>query len=115
MTFSFPTVAHKNEQQDIIVYHNMDSNAQNSQVNEMKDVIDISFYIDTPLDIAMAGRFIRNPLHTIDEVLFECEVYLQAGREAYLEMEKSVKPNVDYVIDGEMAVEHIVEAIMNKL
>ena len=32
MTFSFPTVAHKNEQQDIIVYHNMDSNAQNSQV-----------------------------------------------------------------------------------
>ncbi len=32
MTFSFPTVAHKNEQQDIIVYHNMDSNAQNPQV-----------------------------------------------------------------------------------
>lgn len=32
MTFSFPTVAHKNEQQDIIVYHNMDSNAQDSQV-----------------------------------------------------------------------------------
>ncbi|MFI8708605.1 uridine kinase [Bacillus sp. NPDC077411] len=83
--------------------------------NQMKDVIDISFYIDTPLDIAMARRFIRNPLHTIDEILFECEVYLQAGREAYLEMEKSVKPNADYVIDGEMTVEHIVEAIMNKL
>jgi len=32
MAFSFPTVAHKNEQQDTIVYHNMDRNAQNPQV-----------------------------------------------------------------------------------
>lgn len=83
--------------------------------NQMKDLIDISFYIDTPLDIAMARRLIRNPLNSIDEVIYECEMYLSAGRQAYLEMEKSVKPDSDYIIDGQMNIENIVEAIINKL
>ncbi|WP_459503176.1 nucleoside/nucleotide kinase family protein [Bacillus sp. C1] len=83
--------------------------------NQMKNLIDISFYIDTPLDIAIARRLIRNPLNSIDEVIYECEMYLNAGRQAYLEMEKSVKPDSDYIIDGQMNVENIVEAIINKL
>lgn len=83
--------------------------------NQMKDLIDISFYIDTPLDIAMARRFIRNPLNSIDEFVFECEMYLSAGRKAYIEMEKSVKPDSDYIIDGQITLDNIVEAIISKL
>ncbi|MEH6944245.1 uridine kinase [Bacillus sp. JJ722] len=82
--------------------------------NEMKDLIDISFYINTPLDVAMARRLIRNPLNSIDEVIYECELYLSAGRMAYLEMEKSVKPDADYVIDGQITIDSIVEAIISK-
>lgn len=83
--------------------------------NQMKDLIDISFYIDTPLDIAMARRLIRNPPNSIDEVIYESKIYLSAGRKAYLEMDKSVKPDSDYIIDGQMSIEDIVKAIMSKL
>lgn len=82
---------------------------------QMKELIHLSIYIDTPLDIAMARRFLRTPAKSIEEVVSEYEGYLSVGRKAYEIMETSVKPSVDYVIDGHLDISSIVNKILEKL
>ncbi|WP_404431874.1 hypothetical protein [Sutcliffiella horikoshii] len=84
--------------------------------NKMKKYIDLSIYIDTPLDVAMARRILRN--HTdsnINDVRNDVKFYLQYGRVAYLEMENSIKPNSDIVIDGTLPSDKIVELIIKEM
>lgn len=80
--------------------------------HQLKGFIDTSFYVDTPLDIALARRIIRDS-NSITDALDECEHYLDSGRNAYLEAEKSVKPNCDYIIDGKLSLEAIVQKIVS--
>ncbi|ALA51870.1 hypothetical protein KHT88_11095 [Alkalihalobacillus clausii] len=71
--------------------------------NRMGEYIDFSIYIDTPLDIAMARRILRDFSESpIDDVRNDLTNYLSRGRTAYLEMERTVKPNSDIVIDGSL-------------
>ncbi|MDX8365554.1 hypothetical protein [Cytobacillus sp. IB215665] len=82
--------------------------------SEMRDYIDLTIYIDTPLDVAMARRllrdFIDNPVENIHEDLNN---YLSHGRLAYLEMISTVKPYSDVVIDGALQTHFIVDSIMD--
>ncbi|ERM16152.1 MULTISPECIES: uridine kinase [Brevibacillus] len=82
---------------------------------QMKELIDHSFYIDTPLDIAMARRFLREPMDSINDVIDDYELYLEVGRKAYKLMENKVKPDVDYIIDGQLPLDEIVKEILNNL
>ncbi|ART74875.1 hypothetical protein B4U37_01900 [Sutcliffiella horikoshii] len=88
-----------------------------SYMNEkMKKYIDLSIYIDTPLDVAMARRILRD--HTksnIIDVHNDVKFYLQYGRVAYLEMENSIKSNSDIVIDGTLPSDKIVELIIKEM
>ncbi|MGD6874267.1 hypothetical protein ACQCU1_19060 [Sutcliffiella horikoshii] len=84
--------------------------------DKMKKYIDLSIYIDTSLDVAMARRILRD--HTksnINDVLNDVKFYLQSGRVAYLEMENSIKPNSDIVIDGTLPPDQIVELIIKEI
>ncbi|WP_440896476.1 hypothetical protein ACS127_00270 [Amphibacillus sp. Q70] len=86
---------------------------------KMKSLIDFTIYIDTPLDIAMARRMIRDFKNSSNEsILIEMENYLSNGRRGFLEMLKSIKPNSDMVVDGSLPVakiiDHIHKAISNK-
>ena len=84
--------------------------------DKMKKYIDLSIYIDTSLDVAMARRILRD--HTksnINDVLNDVKFYLQSGRVAYLEMENKIKPNSDIVIDGTLPPDKIVELIIKEL
>lgn len=84
--------------------------------DNMKKYIDLSIYIDTPLDVAMARRILRD--HTksnINDVRNEVKFYLQSGRVAYLEMKNSIKPNSDIVIDGTLPPDKIVELIIKEI
>ena len=85
----------------------------------IKDYIDCSVFIDTPLDIAMARRILWDMKHaSADEIREEMNVYLNYARIAYVQMLKDIKPSSDYVIDGAQDLEHItmelLDIIMNR-
>jgi uridine kinase len=82
----------------------------------VRDFIDLAFYIDTPLDIAMARRILRNEQkHTMHELQSDLKNYLARGRAAYLEMEKTVKANSDVIIQGDLPIDLIVERMIDEL
>ena len=85
----------------------------------IKDYIDCSVFIDTPLDIAMARRILRDMKNaSADEIREEMNVYLNYARIAYVQMLKDIKPSSDYVIDGVQDLEYItmelLDIIMNR-
>lgn len=80
----------------------------------IKPFIDCSIFIDTPLDIAMARRVLRDMNNaTGDEIREDMSFYLKYARIAYEEMLNTIRPNSDYVIDGSMQLDEIVKQIMN--
>lgn len=80
----------------------------------IKPFIDCAIFIDTPLDIAMARRVLRDMLNaTGDEIREDMSFYLKYARIAYEEMLKTILPNSDYVIDGSMHLGEIVKQVMD--
>ncbi|CAG9622461.1 nucleoside/nucleotide kinase family protein [Sutcliffiella rhizosphaerae] len=82
--------------------------------DSLKKYIDLSIFIDTPLDIAMARRMLRDHIR-LQDIHQDLAFYLNFGRAAYLEMEKSIKPDCDLVVDGTLPLDNIVSIILNKL
>lgn len=85
----------------------------------IRDYIDCAVFIDTPLDIAMARRILRDMKNaSADEIREEMNVYLNYARIAYVQMLKDIKPSSDYVIDGVQDLEYItmelLDIIMNR-
>ena len=90
---------------------------------ETAEYIDFMVFIDTPLDVAMARRLLRDfplkssgdPREVAEGLRAELAGYLEIGRRAYLEMDNRVKPGCDLVLDGCLPVDElgrkIVEAI----
>lgn len=84
--------------------------------HDVSDLINVAFYIDTPLDIAMARRLLRDFRETANErVHEELEAYLAQGRSAYLVMDEKVKPNSDFIIDGLLSLDIITKKIIEKI
>ncbi|WP_425453627.1 hypothetical protein [Oceanobacillus chungangensis] len=80
--------------------------------SKISTLIDLAVYIDTPLDIAMARRVIRDFKNSPNKsILIEMENYVSAGRRGYLEMLKSIKPNSDIIVDGSLTVSKITDII----
>ena len=85
----------------------------------IRDYIDCAVFIDTPLDIAMARRILRDMNNaSADEIRDEMKTYLKDARIAYVQMLKDIKPSSDYVIDGVQDLEYItmelLDIIMNR-
>ncbi|TDL78545.1 AAA family ATPase [Peribacillus frigoritolerans] len=79
----------------------------------MQKFIDLSIYIDTPLDVAMARRLLRDYDETrITDIHNDLNFYLDYGRVAYLEMETNIKTNSDIILDGTLPSDKIVEQIV---
>lgn len=67
----------------------------------LRKYIDCAIFIDTPLDIAMARRVLRDmESATGEEIRQEMDMYLKYARIAYVQMLKDILPSSDYVIDG---------------
>lgn len=82
--------------------------------NDMiKDYIDTAIFINTPLDIAMARRVLRDFKDaTAEEICNDMKIYLKYARIAYIQMLKDILPSSDYVIDGTKELEEIVGEIL---
>ncbi len=82
----------------------------------IKPYIDTAFFIDTPLDVALARRILRDMRDaTADEIRHDLEIYLNYARTAFVQMQKDILPSSDYVIDGTLRVEEIVNEIVAKV
>ena len=79
---------------------------------ELSKYIDCAIFVDTPLDVAMARRVLRDMKDASAEEIREyMEIYLKYARVAYVQMLKDVLPSSDYVIDGTKELEEKVEEI----
>ncbi|MBQ5310771.1 MAG: hypothetical protein ILP19_01850 [Oscillospiraceae bacterium] len=76
----------------------------------IKDYLDCCIFIDTPLDIALARRVLRDMASAdADDIRREMDTYLKYARIAYINMLETVLPSSDHVIDGTKAIEDIAD------
>ena len=79
----------------------------------IKDYLDCCIFIDTPLDIAMARRILRDMKEAAaDEIRNEMNIYLNCSRSVYVHMIKEHLSTSDYVIDGSKELEDIIDEAM---
>lgn len=78
--------------------------------------IDYTIFIDTPLDIAMARRILRDKMdESLDSIKEDLTYYISKGRLAYLEMIKTIRIDSDFIIDGTLNLDYIVTEIIRKI
>lgn len=79
----------------------------------MKDYLDCCIFIDTPLDIAMARRVLRDMKEaSADDIRNEMNTYLNFTRICYVQMLTEILPTSDYVVDGANELETIINDTM---
>ena len=79
----------------------------------MKDYLDCCIFIDTPLDIALARRVLRDMKEaSADDIRNEMDTYLNAARACYVQMLTDILPDSDHVIDGANELETIINETM---
>lgn len=79
----------------------------------MKDYLDCCIFIDTPLDIAMARRVLRDMKEaSADDIRDEMNTYLNSARSCYIGMLTDILPTSDYVIDGAKELEDIINEVI---
>lgn len=79
----------------------------------IKKHIDYAVFIDTPLDIAMARKVLRDYKNaSAEEIRKDMEVYLKYARVAYIQMLEDILPSSDYVIDGTKEIDVIADEII---
>ncbi|MEI2665787.1 hypothetical protein [Rossellomorea sp. LJF3] len=84
--------------------------------SETRDFIDYAVFIDTPLDIALARRILRDYQNcSSKEILVDFENYMLRGKAGYISMLNSVKPNSDLIVDGMLSESEIVNNIIAKI
>lgn len=78
----------------------------------LSDYIDYTILIDTPLDIAMGRRILRDLKHSsIDDVFNELSNYLSRGRFAYLNAQITDRKNCELIIDGSQTITAVVDEL----
>ena len=75
-------------------------------------LIDLAVFLDTPLDVALARRILRDHAASDgDAIRAELREYLEHARPAFLEMLRAVRPDADLIIDGTLPPAEIVARI----
>jgi len=78
--------------------------------------INYSIFIDTPLDIAIARRILRDLIsQPADMLKDDLNCYLSHGRIAYMEMLNTIKPNSDFTADGSLSIDKITNEIIGQI
>ncbi len=87
----------------------------------LEKCIDLSIFIDTPLDVAMARRILRGddtgkltPEGRWESLKTELEHYLVSARAAYLVMDRH-KASSDLILDGCLPLAQLRDQILQKL
>jgi uridine kinase len=79
-------------------------------------LIDFAVFIDTPLDIAMARRITRDFKNgSANDILLDLDNYIARGRQGYLAMLNTTKPNSDLVVDGTLSKSQVAAIIVQHI
>ena len=86
----------------------------------MRDMIDLVILIDIPLEIAHARKMLRkgkflpwedDPELFITNMSDPLQWYIRVGRDFYVAVDKMVRKNCDFIVDGLFPAEQIVEQV----
>ena len=78
----------------------------------IEDYLDCCIFIDTPLDIALARRILRDMKEaSADDIRDEMNTYLQYARPAYVQMKEEQISSADHVIDGAKSLDDIINEV----
>ena len=78
--------------------------------------IDTAIFIDTPLDIALARRILRDmDKASGEEIRGDLKRYLKYARAAFVQMQKDILPSSNYVINGTNSTDVIVKDIIKRI
>ncbi|WEG14471.1 hypothetical protein PU629_08990 [Pullulanibacillus sp. KACC 23026] len=84
--------------------------------SKTSEFIDFAVFVDTPLDVAMARRIIRDfKDRPAEDILLDLDNYIARGRRGYLGMLKTIKPNSDLIVDGTLPISEIVSIITRNI
>lgn len=80
--------------------------------------IDYSIFLNTPLDVALARRILRDFRDkanlNINEIFEELDFYITSSRPLYV-MDYEEKEKFDYVVDGNQSVDELVASIVQQI
>jgi uridine kinase len=90
--------------------------------SRFRELIDLSVFIDTPLDVAMARRILRDfapdakvpDSDLLERVREEMTTYLEKARCVYLDSERH-KMRSDIVLDGLGTLSHLKDELLSKI
>ncbi len=83
---------------------------------QVSPYIDVAIYVDTPLDVALSRRLLRDFSGCVgDAILRDVKHYVERGRRGYLEQLKTVRPLSDIVTDGTESTEVVITDIVSQL
>lgn len=81
----------------------------------LKDFIDMTIYIDTPLDIALARRIIRDYKEgSAHEIMSDLSFYLQKSRVCFTDHIEKMQ-SCDLIVDGSLDISEITNTIKDKV
>ncbi|UOQ44880.1 hypothetical protein MUN89_02695 [Halobacillus salinarum] len=84
--------------------------------SKTSSLIDFTVFIDTPLDIAMARRINRDfKSGSSEDIILDLDNYLARGRQGYITMLDSTKPNSDLIVDGTLPKFEVAGIITQKV
>jgi uridine kinase len=84
--------------------------------SKMNKFIDLTIFIDTPLDIAMARRIIRDFKNVSTEhIIRDAEFYLSRARESYVDMLNTIGKTSDLIVDGSLPIEEMLDITSEKI
>ena len=84
--------------------------------NDISGFISLVVFIDTPLDIAMARRMLRDFRNSsVTDIMDDMEWYLEEGRELFISSNEIQSEDADLIVDGSLSVNErcdvIIEAV----
>ena len=88
----------------------------------MRDMIDMVILIDIPLEIAHARKMLRkgkflpwedDPELFITNMRDHLQWYIRVGRDFYVTVDKVVRKNCDFIVDGLLPTEQIVNQVLD--
>jgi len=83
---------------------------------QISEFISLSVLIDTPLDMAIARRILRDFKNkSVDDIMNDTDWYLKRGREAYVNSVKISKADADLIVDGSLPLDDICNLIIEKI
>ena len=83
---------------------------------QVSGFIALSVFIDTPLDMCVARRILRDfKDRTVDEIAGDMDWYIKRGRMAYVQSAITGRADADLVIDGSLPLNDICNLILDRI